>query len=115
MFIDLAGQSGGGSKSIPIEHSIPSTGIVPNVHYALGRITQDPGIDTINPPEDENIDCEYFISFDIVGSVPTTITLPIKVIFADTPTWEVDKHYEISIKPGDEAYYGLVQSWPLSL
>lgn len=96
----------------PIANTIPSGGMLPDVFYALGVIAADPNITLAANPTDGK-DHEYMLSFSIGATAPSTITFPISVKFPSTPSWEANKHYEVSMKwdATDEVYYAVVQSW----
>lgn len=90
----------------PIASSIPAGGMLPNVFYALGTITEDPNV-SLATPADPNIYNEYQLQFAIGATVPSTITFPASVVFPSTPSWEANKTYQISIVNN----LALVGSW----
>lgn len=95
----------------PIANTIPSGGMFPDIFYALGVITTDPNI-TIASVSDGK-DHEYMLSFTIGTTAPASITFPASVVFPGTPSWDVNKHYEVSMKwdATTSKYYATVQSW----
>lgn len=67
----------------------------------------------LTPPTDTTITNEYQGSFD-TGSTAPTVTFPSNVIWADTPSVEVNTHYEFNIRYTGGKYYGLVQAWTIN-
>lgn len=84
------------ANKTPVASSIPAGGMLPNVFYALGTITEDPNV-TLATPADPNIYNEYQLQFSIGATVPSTITFPLSVIFPSRQSWEANMTYEISI------------------
>lgn len=99
-------------ETVPIQTSIPTTGMLPDVFYDLGVVSADPNV-IIAAATDLSIDHEWMLAFDTGSTAPASVTFPASVVFPDTPTWEANKHYEISIKynSGLSSYFGLIQSW----
>ncbi len=100
------------ANKIPRASSIPSGGILPDVFYALGEISSDPNITLAANPSDGK-DHEYMLSFSTGATAPSAITFPASVVFPSTPSWEANKHYEISAKwdATTSKYYATIQSW----
>lgn len=119
MIVDLSGISGRISQidakkadKISVLSSIPSSGMLPDVMYALGEISADPNVTLAAAPSDGK-DHEWMLTFATGATAPASVTFPDDVVFTDTPTFEASKHYEVSMKwdATDEVYYGLIQSW----
>lgn len=94
----------------PRATSIPSGGMVADTMYTLGTISADPNV-TIQAKSDD-YDHEWMLSFS-TGATAPAVTFPTSVKFPSTPSFEANKHYEVSIKwdVTDLVYYGLIQSW----
>ena len=92
--------------------SVPAGGILPDVFYALGEISADPNITFASNPSDGK-DHEYMLSFSTGATAPSAITFPASVVFPSTPSWEANKHYEISAKwdSATSKFYATIQSW----
>ena len=102
----------GGAAGIPVAHSVPATGILPDTFYDLGVITADPSI-TIASATDLTKDHEWMIAFSIGATAPASVTFPTSVKFSSTPVFESNKHYECSMKwdTSKNLYYAMIQSW----
>lgn len=68
---------------------------------------------TLNAPTDFTVTNEYQGSFD-TGATATTVTFPLNVIWADTPSVEANTHYEFNIRYTGGKYYGLLQAWNIN-
>ena len=64
------------------------------------------------PPTDTTITNEYQGSFD-TGDTSPTVTFPVDVIWAETPSVDANTHYEFNIRYIGGKYYGLVQTWEI--
>lgn len=68
---------------------------------------------TLNAPTDLTVTNEYQGSFD-TGITAPTVTFPLNVIWAETPSVEANTHYEFNIRYTGGKYYGLVQAWTIN-
>lgn len=68
---------------------------------------------TLNAPTDLTVTNEYQGSFD-TGSTAPMVTFPSNVIWAETPSVEVNTHYEFNIRYTGGKYYGLWQAWNIN-
>lgn len=68
---------------------------------------------TLNAPTDTTVTNEYQGSFD-TGATATTVTFPLNVIWANTPSVEANTHYEFNIRYTGGKYYGLLQAWNIN-
>lgn len=67
---------------------------------------------TLNAPTDLTVTNEYQGSFD-TGDTSPTVTFPVDVIWAETPSVDANTHYEFNIRYIGGKYYGLVQTWEI--
>lgn len=67
---------------------------------------------TLNAPADTSIVNEWQGSFT-TGAAAPTVTWPANVIWSETPSVEVNTHYEFNIRLSNGKYFGLVQSWEI--
>lgn len=68
---------------------------------------------TLNAPTDLTVTNEYQGSFD-TGATEPTVTFPVDVIWAETPSVKANTHYEFNIRYTGGKYYGLVQAWNIN-
>ena len=68
---------------------------------------------TLNAPTDLTVTNEYQGSFD-TGATAPTVTFPADVIWAETPSVEVNTHYEFNIRYTGGKYYGLILAWNIN-
>ena len=68
---------------------------------------------TLNAPTETGIVNEYSGSFD-TGTTAPTVTFPVDVVWAETPSVEANTHYEFNIRYTGGKYYGLVQTWGIN-
>ena len=67
----------------------------------------------LEPPTDTTITNEYQGSFD-TGSTAPTVTFPLNVIWADTPSVIPNTHYEFNFRYTGGKYYGIIVPWNIN-
>lgn len=84
-----------------VELSQPAGGMLPNVLYRLGTLTDSVTI-TFATPSDANIENMYKFTFE-TSSTPPTITWPNTIVAwfgGSAPTISASKHYEVNVIDG---------------
>lgn len=93
-------QNAGGDTQV--ETTIPAGGMLPNVVYELGTVTNDFEV-TLAAGQQGKLN-HYFFTFE-TGSTPPTITWPsLSWEDGEEPTLEANKHYSFSILDGAALY-----------
>jgi len=83
---------------IPLQSSMPSGGMLPNVVYNLGTLSSNTTF-TLATPTDNTVLNHWYWTFDIGSTVPT-LTWPAGIVWAGdnlSPIIEANKHYEVSV------------------
>lgn len=90
------------SDGIPVETTIPVDGLLPNVMYDLGSVTNDFNV-TLAAGEQGKTN-HYFLTFE-TGTTPPNITWPtLSWEKGQSPVLEANKHYSFSILDGAALY-----------
>lgn len=100
----LDGFNEGKADSVLVKTSVPSGGLLPDMFYNLGTISQNTTIDFADEPDDGLLH-QYMMMFSVSGSPTITLSEGIeKWMFGEAPSFSSGKTYLISVERGLAIY-----------
>jgi hypothetical protein len=87
---------------IPVETTIPETGMLPNVMYELGVLSGQVVFALDHDAEEQGYVNHYYWTFETGGTLPSEVSYPPRLAWAwgSQPELSANKHYEISVIDG---------------